>query len=302
MICYLDCSPFMKELLDREQLPSNITLRVHVGDPAPDEVAGIIGSARVLLNGHTNISAEAMAACPSLRSIVFLGTGASSYVDLANAATRGIRVSTIKGYGDRSIAEHAFALVLAAARNVSRMDRDLRRGVWDPLEGIELRGRTLGIIGAGGVGTTLALIARDFGMKVLIWNRAKVSGDIHAMQAELDDVLSNADVLSIHLALTDETSGFLGADEFARIKPGAILVNTARGGLIDDDALMEALECGRVLHAALDVFRDEPLPAESPFCNLDNVTLTSHAAFKTEDAAHRLLRRALTIAFNELDV
>lgn len=301
MICYLDCSSFMKNLLDEEGLPANTALRVHVGDPASEDIASIVGNAQVLLNGHTNISAKVMAACPALRSIVFLGTGASSYIDLAAAKTQGIHVATIKGYGDRTIAEHAFALMLAAARNISRMDRDVRHGIWESREGVELSGRTLGIIGAGGVGVMLASMARDFGMKVLIWNRSKVSDEFFTMQSELDEVLSTADVLSIHLALTEETNGFLGAAELARTKPGVILVNTARGALIDETALLHALASGQVSHAALDVFSEEPLPPDSPFCGLNNVTLTSHAAFKSKEAAKRLLRQSLDIAFDQLD-
>jgi D-3-phosphoglycerate dehydrogenase len=291
----------MKSLLDGEKLSANTALRVHVGDPASEDIISIIGDAQVLLDGHTNISAEIMAACPALRSIVFLGTGASSYIDLAAAKARGIHVATVKNYGDRTIAEHAFALMLAAARNISRMDRDVRHGIWEPREGIELSGRTLGIIGAGGVGRMLASMARYFGMKVLIWNRSEVPDEFVTMQSELDEVLSNADVLSIHLALTEETNGFLGAAELARTKPGVIIVNTARGALIDETALLYALESGHVSHAALDVFSEEPLPPDSPFCGLDNVTLTSHAAFKSKEAVKRLLRQSLDIAFDQLD-
>jgi D-3-phosphoglycerate dehydrogenase len=301
LICYLDCSPFMKSFLDEEKSSANTALRIHVGDPAAKDIVSIIGNARVLLNGHTTISAEIMAACPALRSIVFLGTGASNYIDLASAKARGIHVATIKSYGDRTIAEHAFALMLAAARNISRMDRDVRHGIWEAREGIELGGRTLGIIGAGSVGRMLASMARDFGMKVLIWNRSEVPDEFVTMQSELDEVLSKADVLSIHLALTEETNGFLGAAKLARTKPGVIIVNTARGALIDETALLYALESGQVSHAALDVFGEEPLPPDSPFCSLDNVTLTSHAAFKSKEAAKRLLRQSLDIAFAQLD-
>lgn len=253
-ICYLDCTPFMKGFLNAEKVPSDLGLRVHVGDPPRAIIPTVVGQAQVMLNGHTDFDDDLMAACPALRSIVFLGTGASSYIDLEAASRRGIRVRAIKGYGDRSIAEHAFALMLAAARKITVMDRDLREGKWEPLEGIELSGRTLGIVGAGGVGAELARIARGFGMNVLVWNRSPLPSGLLPFQSGLDNLLQNSDVVSLHLSLTPETKHFIGAAELARMKRGALLVNTARGAIVDEPALVAALSDGTLVHAALDVF------------------------------------------------
>lgn len=291
---YVDCSPFMKALLDAEAPDRDIA--VHLGNPVdlPDLLARA-GDAAVVLNGHTVMDAAAMDGLPLLRRIVFLGTGAGSYIDMDAAALRGIAINTISGYGDRSVAEHAFALILNAARRVAEMDRMLRAGAWEPLEGIELAGRRLGIVGFGGIGRELATMAHGFGMVPMIWNRSGVPEEWRAYAATLDAVLSQADVVSLHLALAPETRSFFNAERLATIQNGAILVNTARGGLIDEAALVVALREGRLRHAALDVFEAEPLPLGHPFFNCENITLTAHAGFKTEAASLNLIRKALTL-------
>ena len=141
----------------------------------------------------------------------------------------------------------------------------------------------------------MARIARGIGMEVLAWNRTPRAAE-GVRFVELDELLQAADVLSLHLLLTDETRGFLGRDRLARLKPGAILVNTARGALVDEAAMAEALRAGRLAHAALDVFDEEPLPAGHPLTALENVTLSAHSAFRTPEASEALVRRALDIA------
>jgi D-3-phosphoglycerate dehydrogenase / 2-oxoglutarate reductase len=298
MIAYVDCSPFMRELLAECVAPA--ALRVWMGDPDPTELARRLDGVRVAVNGHTLMDAATFAACPSLRSIVFLGTGASNYVDLDAAAAAGIAVLTVKGYGDRSIAEHSFALALAAARRIAAMDRDLRAGLWDPLGGMELAGRRLGVVGAGGIGREVARIGTAFGMKVMLWNRSPLPADLTHLAAPLEDLLGRSDIVSLHLAETPETLGFASASFFASMKSGAIFVNTARGGLVDDGALVAALDNGRVGHAALDVFGREPVASDNPYLSRSDVTLTSHAAFKTKDASLRLLRTGLEMAAEEI--
>jgi len=230
--------------------------------------------------------------CAALRHVVFLGTGASSYMNVDELEQRGIRVHTIKGYGDVAVAEHTAALMLAASRDVARMDRGIRAGTWSPLEGVELRDKTLGVIGLGGIGREVMRIGRGLGMDVIAWNRTPHAGE--ALVA-LDALLARSDVVTLHLALTDATRGFLDAARIARMKPGAILINTARGALIEEAALVDALRSGRIRHAGLDVFHAEPLAPNHPLTQLDNVTLSAHAGFRTLEASMTLLRRAIDI-------
>jgi D-3-phosphoglycerate dehydrogenase len=223
---------------------------------------------------------------------VFLGTGAASYMNVDELTARGVSVHTIKGYGDTAVAEHTIALMFAAARDVARMDREVRSGVWTPQEGVQLHGKTLGVIGLGGIGREVARIGRSIGMHVIGWNRTRRAG---VPLVDLDALLHQADVVSINLVLNDETRGFLSKERIARMKPGAILVNTARGALVDEAALIAALESGHIRHAGLDVFHAEPLKPDHPLARMQNVTLTSHAAFRTLEASMTLLRRAIDI-------
>ena len=245
------------------------------------------------------MDAALLSGVPNLRSIVFLGTGASSYVDMTAAERHDIRVRTVRNYGDRTVAEHAFGLLMSAARDVARMDRDVRAGCWSAREGIELKGRTLGLLGLGGVGAEMARIAAAFGMRVIAWNRSGIPPGVPAESADLDTLLSMADAVSLHLALVSETRGLLDSRRLARMKRGAILINTARGALVDETALIEALQTGHIGHAALDVFTTEPLDKGHPLARLDNVTLTSHAGWKSRAASRRLLQLALDIAADD---
>jgi D-3-phosphoglycerate dehydrogenase len=174
------------------------------------------------------------------------------------------------------------------------MDREVRRGVWTPHGGMQLTGKTLGIIGLGGIGREVARMGQGLGMKVIGWNRTK-HPEIKVPLVELDDLLAQSDVVSMNLTLGDETRGFLSADRIARMKPGAILVNTARGALVDETALLAALASGHIRHAGLDVFHAEPLAADHPLTRIDSVTLTAHCAFRTVEASMTLLRRAIDI-------
>jgi len=293
-VVYVDCSPLMRSLLD--EIGPAAGMRIFDGDPRPDELADLVADAAVVLNGHTTMDDALLARAPMLRSIVFLGTGASSYIDMASAERLDIRVRTIRGYGDRTVAEHAFALLLAAARDVAGMDRNLRAGRWSGSEGIELRGCTLGLIGLGGVGSEMARIATAFGMDVIAWNRSGFPAGVPARSVPLDELLATSDVASLHLALGPETKGFLDASRIAMLKPGVLLINTARGALVDEEALVAALRSGAIRHAALDVFTTEPLPSAHPLTSLPNVTLTAHAGWKSRAASDRLLREGLALA------
>jgi D-3-phosphoglycerate dehydrogenase len=163
------------------------------------------------------------------------------------------------------------------------------------MEGTQLTGKTIGLLGYGGIAAEVARIAGGMGMRVLAWNRtAKTAPGVAFV--DLDALLEASDVLSLHLLLTDDTRGFLDAARLARLRPGAIVVNTARGALVDEAAMIAALASGRIGHAALDVYETEPLPADHPLLALDNVTLSAHSAFRTPEASDTLIRRALDIA------
>jgi D-3-phosphoglycerate dehydrogenase len=264
-------------------------------DVAADELPGLLAGYDFILDDHTALPTSALRQCPDLRHVVFLGTGARSYMNPEELADIGIAVHIIRGYGDTAVAEHAIALMWAAARGVAEMDRAIRGGGWPRTEGMQLTGKTIGLLGYGGIAAEVARIAGGGGMRVLAWNRTPKTAP-GVTFVDLDTLLEQSDVLSLHLLLTDETRGFLSAERLARLKPGAILVNTARGALLDEAALVAAVQSGRIRHAALDVFVEEPLPAGHPLASLDNVTLTAHSAFRTPEASDNLVRMGLDIA------
>jgi D-3-phosphoglycerate dehydrogenase len=265
------------------------------GDIAPEALPGLLAGYDFVLDDHTKMPAEAMRLCRDLKHVIFLGTGARSYMNPEELAELGITVHIIKGYGDTAVAEHTIALMWGAARGLARMDRGMRDGQWLRTEGLELTGKTIGLIGFGGIAAEVARIAGGSGMRVLAWNRTPKQ-TVGVTFADLDTVLAESDVLSVHLLLNDETRNFLHAERIGKIKPGALLVNTARAAIVDEAAMLAALRSGRLRHAALDVFETEPLPADHPLTKLENVTLSAHSAFRTPEASDKLLRMALDIA------
>lgn len=293
---FLDADPAMAAVYHATRRPSDgpvdLNLAAHVD---PSELPAKLAGRTVVLNDHSFMPTEAMRQCPSVRHVIFLGTGARSYMDPEALAALGITVHTIKGYGDTAVAEHAMALLFAAARGLAIMDRGVRAGSWPRQEGMELRGKTLGLIGVGGIGGELARIATGVGMDVIGWNRSM--RDVPGVRfVPLEQLLADSHAVSLHLLLNDETRGFLGAERIAAMRPGAILVNTARGAVIDTSALVAALRSGHLRHAALDVFDHEPLPPGDVLASLQNVTLSAHSGFCTPEASETLLRRALDIA------
>ena len=293
---YIDCAENMRDLLATYPAALTDGVDLHMGDPDAAEVSEMIRGYRGVLNGHTVMPRDVLAAnAETLTSVVFLGTGVETYVNPQDGADLGIAVRNIAGYGDRSIAEHAFALLTAGARGVARMDREIRANTWHAFEGMELSGKTLGIVGTGAVGAELSRMASAFGMEVIAWNRSGVAPDLPCRAVPLDRLFREADAISLHIAYSEDTHQMIDADLLQSVKPGAILVNTARGGVVDDAAMVAALQDGPLGHAALDVYTEEPLEAGSPLRGLKNVTLTAHAAWKTPDAADRLMRRGLEI-------
>jgi D-3-phosphoglycerate dehydrogenase / 2-oxoglutarate reductase len=244
-----------------------------------------------VINDATYFSAPTLEKCSGLKHIVFLGTGAASFVDIAAAQKLGIKVSTISGYGDTTVAEHAMGLVFAAARHIATMHSIVRGGGWRPMQGMELRGKTLGIVGLGGIGAEMARLTNSIGLKVLAYNRTPKPGTV-----SIDELLAKADIVSLHLGLNDQTRGFLSRERIARTRPGVIVINTARAGVVDEPALLEALRSGHVGHYATDVFGKEPPSPDEPLLKADNVTLTAHAGYNTPEAAMTMYRRAIDLA------
>lgn len=288
---FLDCTDDMAPLWQRVQQPNDPAVTVNMSPGQPADVPALLAGYDIAIDDHTYFDAATLARCTGLKRIVFLGTGASSFIDIAAAERCGIAVDTIKGYGDTTVAEHTIALALAAARGVARMDREVRAGQWRQIEGVQVLGKTLGIIGLGGIGRELARMGTGLGMNVLAWNRTPVPG----ANAGLEDVLARSDILCLTLALTDATRGFLGADRLAQTKPGVIFVNTARADIVDTAALAALLASGHIRHAAIDVFSPEPPAPDNPLLSLPNVTLTAHAGFMTPEATMTMLRKALDI-------
>lgn len=290
---FVDAVPALAELFARLGRVDDPPLHVNrQPDVDPVQLPIILQGAQIAIVDHTSVPTEVAARCPGLKHIVFLGTGPRSYMDPEALAALGIAVHTIKGYGDTAVGECAFALMWAAARGLAKMDRELREGHWVRTDGMQLRGKTLGLIGFGGIAQELARMALGAGMRVIAWNRTPRN---HAGVefVGIDSLLAGSDVVSLHLALTDETRGFLSRERIAAMRHGAILVNTARGALLDEAALVDALNSGKVAHAGLDVFTVEPLPARHPFTALPNVTLSAHSAFRTPESSVNLVEAAL---------
>ena len=290
---FLDCTDDMIGAWRAVQRPGDPAITLNMGPGQQPHVAGLLTGYSTCIDDHTYFDADLLARCSDLRHIVFLGTGASSFIDIAAAEHQGIRVHTIKGYGDTTVAEHTITLAMAAARDVARMDRDVRAGGWRQIEGVQLLGKTLGIVGLGGIGREVARMAAGLGMKVLAWNRSPVPPGVP--MGSMDEVLAQSDVLCITLALNDATRRFIDAEKLARTKPGVIVVNTARADIVDNAALVALLLSGHVRHAAIDVFAPEPPLPDDPLLSLPNVTLTAHAGFMTPEATMTMLRRAVDL-------
>ncbi|MEX2034927.1 MAG: NAD(P)-dependent oxidoreductase [Xanthobacteraceae bacterium] len=291
---FIDCNAQLGAVWQCVHRPDDPPVTINTAPFEKNELPRMVGDYQIAIDDHTYMPTELVRQCRSLKHIVFLGTGAASYMNVPELEALGVKVHTIKGYGDTAVAEQTIALMLACCRDLARMDRSIRAGVWQPLEGVQIFGKTLGIVGLGGIGAEVARIASGMGMQAIAWNRTPRPGAPVPL-VDLDTLLQTSDVVSLSLVLNDETRGFLDAGRIARMKPGVILVNTARGALVDEAALIEALNSGQIRHAGLDVFHAEPLKADHPLAQLDNVTLSAHAAFRTLEASMTLLRRAIDI-------
>jgi len=292
---FIDSTPDIDRVWKRVHGPVDIPITVAMGPVSDEEVPSKVAGYDTVINDATYFSEPTLKRCTGLKHIVFLGTGAASFVDLAAAERLGIKVSTIGGYGDTTVAEHAVGLVFAAARHIATMHAIVRGGGWRPMQGMELRGKTLGVVGLGGIGREMARIAGGVGLKVIGYNRSPVSGGGVPI-VTIDELLAQSDIVSLHLALNEGTRGFLDRARLERTKPGILIVNTARAGIVDEPALVELLRAGRIGHYATDVFGKEPPLPEEPLLKLDNVTLTAHAGYNTPEAAMTMYRRAIDLA------
>ena len=254
----------------------------------PDDKTFInrIADADAVISGW-GLSNAVLAAVTKVEVISFTGMGVSTYIDIAEATRQGITVTHTRSSAE-SVAEHTMGLMLDAARHISRLDRDIRRGQWHTeLAGMDLRGKTLGLVGFGRIAQAVVPLAKAFGMKVVSWtlNPSRERGDQHGVEfIELNELLGRCDVVSLHLSSTAETERLLDAQRLQSFKPGALLINTARGQIVDEAALAAVLKSGHIAAAGLDVFADEPISSDSPLIELENVIMTPHVAYNTPEA------------------
>lgn len=292
---FVDANPSLGAVFQRLRRPEDLEVTINLQpDVVPEELPAVLSGHEIAIIDHTSLPTAIAKQVPSLKHVVFLGTGARSYMNPEELeAECGIQVHIIKGYGDTAVAEMAFALMWAAAKGLAGMDGAMRQGRWLRTDGMELTGKTVGLLGFGGIGAEMARLCAGAGMKVIAWNRSpKAHPGIEFV--DLDRLLTESHVISVHLVLNDETRGFLSAARLAQLRPGAVLVNTARGALVDEAAMVAALESGALGHAGLDVFDIEPLPAGHKLTTLPNVTLSAHSAFRTPEASNNLVEAALT--------
>jgi D-3-phosphoglycerate dehydrogenase len=289
---FVDANEALAVIFERLTEPGDPPVRIHRdADVTPEQLPGVIDGAGIAIVDHTAVPTEIARQCLGLKHVVFLGTGARSYMNPEQLAELGIAVHLIRGYGDTAVAESTVALMWAAARGIARMDREMRAGNWLREDGMQLTGKTLGLVGFGGIAAEVARIALGSGLRVLAWNRSpKACAGVEFV--DIDTLLAQSDVVSLHLLLNDDTRGFLSASRIAAMKPGVILVNTARAALADEAAMIAALKSGHIRHAGLDVFNIEPLPRDQPLTQLPNVTLSAHSAFRTPEASENLMSAA----------
>lgn len=290
---FVDADDALAAIAERLRRADDPPLVIHRDPKVRSEaLPTVLGDAAIAIIDHTPLPTLIAAQCRSLAHVVFLGTGARSYMNPEELAGLGVTVHIIKGYGDTAVAECAIALMWASARGFARMDRGVRAGQWLGVEGVQLTGKMLGLVGFGGIAAEVARLALGSGLRVIAWNRSRrVYPGVEFVA--LEEVLARSDVISLHLLLTEDTKGLLSRAHIAAMKPGVILVNTARGALVDEEAMIEALRRGHIRHAGLDVFALEPLPAGHPLTTLDNVTLSAHSAFRTPEASDNLIAAAL---------
>lgn len=290
-----------------ERLAPYGDVQVYTDRPSsPEEQVRRVRDAHILMNsrGAVKWPGELLRQLPNLRMITVFGIGTDS-IDLATARELGITVCNIPGKTAPVVAEHAFGLMLACAKRVVFQTDELRAGRWGTrVDNIYLNGKTLGVVGVGNIGARMAQLGRAIGMRVLAWTfhpSPERAAQLGVEFVELDELLRQSDVVSLHVKLTEQSRGLIGRRELGLMKRGALLINTGRGALVDEAALVEALESGHLGGAGLDVFTQEPLPPDAPILRCRQVVLTPHNADSTPEGIEFLNEGAVdnVIAFLE---
>ena len=266
---------------------------VNLAGKSREELDAALTTAEALIvRSETKVTAEMIAKAPNLKVVARAGIGVDT-IDVAAATKRGIAVMNAPGANTVSAAEHAIALLLSLLRHIPEAAETMKQGGWDRkrFEGSELRGKTLGVVGLGRIGGYVAQVAHAFGMTIIAYDPFVAPQRAVELQARLlpiEQLLQEADIITLHVAHTDETRHLLNAQRIKLMKPTAFLVNTARGELVDEQALVLAVKEKRIAGAAVDVFAEEPLPKDSPLRGLERVLLTPHLAASTSEAQKRV--------------
>lgn len=291
-IVFLDRATLLADL----RCPTFEHVWVERPQTAPDEMADALWRASIVITNKTPITASVLDACPKLRLVAVAATGVNP-IDLAACRERGIAVCNIRGYAEHAVPEHVFMLLLALRRNLLAWRRTLQGGGWQRASGFclfdheihDLAGSTLGLIGHGSIGAGVERLARAFDMEVLVAER-KGATTLRPGRVGFADMLARADHVSVHVPLDDSTRDLIGAREFGLMKRSAVLINTARGGVVNEDALKNALLHRRIAGAGLDVLAEEPPRDGNPLLdlNLPNLLVTPHVAWSSREAMQRL--------------
>jgi D-3-phosphoglycerate dehydrogenase len=259
-----------------------------------DELVELARDVDAILTCFAKVPAQVLDAAPRCRTVARYGVGLDN-IDVARATELGMVVSNVVDYCTEEVADHTLLMILALARRLLPLNRDVVAGGWGatvPGTSRRLRGRTLGLVGLGAIGRAVAVRAAAVGLRVVAFRRSAAGTPGTETVDRLEDLLAVSDVVSLHAPLTDETAGLIDAAALSHMKPTAWLVNTSRGGLVDTDALIEALDRGELAGAALDVTDPEPLPPTHPLRSRPDVVLTPHSAFASDGSLAELARRA----------
>ena len=293
----LDSQTLKPSELDFSALENELPHWTYYEQTGPDDVKNRLRDVTVAITNKVVIDEEALAAASELKLIGISATGTNN-VDLDAARRRGVVVCNVSGYGTETVAQHTLALALGLATRWHQYDRDARQA-W-PRSSMfcrmdypvfDLNGKTLGLIGHGALGRRVDALAKAFGMRVLVARSLRPDAAPDPARASLEQLLAESDLISLHCPLTEHTDKLVNRDFLAAMKPGAFLINTARGGLVDEPALAEALRAGRLGGAALDVLGQEPPPADHPLlaADLPNLIITPHSAWVSTESRQRLL-------------